>query len=159
MTKGQAERLFPLIEQVLTDADRAYEHLSAIVVATGPGNFTGIRIGVASARGLALALNLPCVGVSVPQALAFAMPGRATAIVDARGGSVYAQEFQDGHPVGDVTLIDRAQIATPEICGNDGHPPPQSFAAVALSIDWQNAARPAPLYVRPPVQEAQSARG
>jgi len=71
MKKGQAERLFPLLEEVLGDVGAVWEELDAIGVGTGPGNFTGIRISVSAARGLALALGVPAIGVSGFEA----MPG------------------------------------------------------------------------------------
>lgn len=63
MTRGQAERLMPLLEECLREADLAWADLTAIGVGIGPGNFTGIRIAVSAARGLALALDIPAVGV------------------------------------------------------------------------------------------------
>ena len=64
MTRGQSERLIPLIESVMQEAGVDYDQLSGLAVTTGPGGFTGVRIGVAAARGLALALDIPAVGVS-----------------------------------------------------------------------------------------------
>jgi tRNA threonylcarbamoyl adenosine modification protein YeaZ len=63
MTRGQAERLMPLLEECLSDAGFGWSDLTAIGVGIGPGNFTGIRIAVSAARGLALALDIPAVGV------------------------------------------------------------------------------------------------
>ncbi|AZV80265.1 tRNA (adenosine(37)-N6)-threonylcarbamoyltransferase complex dimerization subunit type 1 TsaB [Parasedimentitalea marina] len=64
MTRGQAERLMVLLEEVLSEGGAAWADLSAIGVGVGPGNFTGIRIGVSAARGLALGLDIPAVGVT-----------------------------------------------------------------------------------------------
>jgi tRNA threonylcarbamoyl adenosine modification protein YeaZ len=63
MTRGQAERLMPLLEECLSEAGLAWTDLTALGVGIGPGNFTGIRIAVSAARGLALALDVPAVGV------------------------------------------------------------------------------------------------
>ncbi|UWQ80301.1 tRNA (adenosine(37)-N6)-threonylcarbamoyltransferase complex dimerization subunit type 1 TsaB [Leisingera sp. S132] len=63
MTRGQAERLMPLLEEVLSEGGAAWADLDAIGVGIGPGNFTGIRIAVSAARGLALGLEVPAVGV------------------------------------------------------------------------------------------------
>ncbi|MCX8954637.1 tRNA (adenosine(37)-N6)-threonylcarbamoyltransferase complex dimerization subunit type 1 TsaB, partial [Ruegeria sp. NA] len=64
MSRGQAERLMPLLQEVLTEAGCVWADLDAIGVGIGPGNFTGIRISVSAARGLALGLGVPAVGVS-----------------------------------------------------------------------------------------------
>ena len=64
MTRGQAERLMGLLEELLRDGGTTWQDLTAIGVGVGPGNFTGIRIGVSAARGLALGLNIPAVGVT-----------------------------------------------------------------------------------------------
>ncbi|CUH99057.1 tRNA (adenosine(37)-N6)-threonylcarbamoyltransferase complex dimerization subunit type 1 TsaB [Leisingera aquaemixtae] len=63
MTRGQAERLMPLLEEVLAEGGTGWQDLDALGVGIGPGNFTGIRIAVSAARGLALGLEIPAVGV------------------------------------------------------------------------------------------------
>lgn len=62
--RGHAERLLPLIEERLAAAGRSYKDLERIAVTTGPGTFTGLRIGLSVARGLALQADIPCVGVT-----------------------------------------------------------------------------------------------
>ena len=64
MKKGQAEHLMPMIEEVMAEAGFPLHELDAIAVGVGPGNFTGIRIGVSAARGLALALGKPAIGIT-----------------------------------------------------------------------------------------------
>lgn len=64
MARGQAEHLMPMLEEVLAAAGIGWHNLDAIGVGTGPGNFTGIRISVSAARGLALGLGIPAVGVT-----------------------------------------------------------------------------------------------
>lgn len=64
MARGQVERLVPLMEEILQDHGAVFEEVEAIGVGIGPGNFTGIRISVATARGLALGLGIPAIGVS-----------------------------------------------------------------------------------------------
>lgn len=71
MTRGQDARLARLCEEILDEAGFSYKDLERIAVVTGPGSFTGVRVGVAFARGLALALDIPCVGVTSLEA---AMP-------------------------------------------------------------------------------------
>ena len=64
MGRGQAERLMPLLEEVLHRGGAGWSDLTRIGVGTGPGNFTGIRISVSAARGLSLSLGIPAVGIS-----------------------------------------------------------------------------------------------
>ncbi|MEM9784150.1 MAG: tRNA (adenosine(37)-N6)-threonylcarbamoyltransferase complex dimerization subunit type 1 TsaB [Pseudomonadota bacterium] len=70
MERGHAERLFPLIEAVLQQAGAAVQDLKRIAVCTGPGSFTGLRIGVAAARGLALGRGVPAIGITRFEAVA-----------------------------------------------------------------------------------------
>ncbi|MDN5787726.1 tRNA (adenosine(37)-N6)-threonylcarbamoyltransferase complex dimerization subunit type 1 TsaB [Pseudorhodobacter sp.] len=93
MAKGQAERLVPLLEEVLASAVFGWRDLGAIAVGVGPGNFTGIRIAVAAARGLALGLNIPAIGVTQFEALAHGQPRPLLVVEDARRGMVYVQGF------------------------------------------------------------------
>jgi tRNA threonylcarbamoyladenosine biosynthesis protein TsaB len=93
MQKGQAERLMPMLEEVLAEGGFAWRDLKALAVGTGPGNFTGVRIAVAAARGLALGLGIPAVGVTRLEALAYGLPRPVTVIEDARRGEVYVQDF------------------------------------------------------------------
>ena len=72
MTRGQAERLMPMLEEVLTEGGTAWDRLDAIAVGVGPGNFTGIRIAVAAARGLAMSLEIPAIGISLFEVRSYA---------------------------------------------------------------------------------------
>jgi tRNA threonylcarbamoyladenosine biosynthesis protein TsaB len=99
-TRGHAEVLAPMIEKVMADAAVAFDGLDRIAVTTGPGTFTGVRIGVATARGIAVASGLPVIGVTTLEAVAAgavkhcATRDRAIAAVfDARRGEVYVQCF------------------------------------------------------------------
>ncbi len=96
MDTGQAERLLPLCEALLAEAGLAWRDVAAIAVGTGPGNFTGVRIAVAAARGLALGLGIPAIGVTRLQALAHGHDLPVTAVADARRGEVYVQLLPDG---------------------------------------------------------------
>jgi tRNA threonylcarbamoyladenosine biosynthesis protein TsaB len=97
MDKGQAEQLMPMLEKMLSDQGLAWADLTAIAVGTGPGNFTGVRIAVAAARGLALGLGIPAIGVTRLEALAYGLPRPVTVVEDARRGEVYVQTFDDGN--------------------------------------------------------------
>ena len=74
MARGQAERLMPLLEDVLAEGGVRWRDMAALAVLTGPGNFTGIRISVAAARGLAMALGVPAIGVTAFEALGVGLP-------------------------------------------------------------------------------------
>ncbi len=92
--KGHAEHLMAVIADALADAGVTYADIGLVAVAVGPGSFTGIRVGVAAARGLALALKVPSAGVTTLDALAFdarqAFPGREVlAAIDARRDQIY----------------------------------------------------------------------
>lgn len=96
MGRGQAERLMPLLEEVLAEAGKNWSDLDAIGVGTGPGNFTGIRISVSAARGLALGLGIPAVGVTTLDALGLDA-GFVVTSVQAPRDQIYSQ-FPDGTP-------------------------------------------------------------
>lgn len=82
--KGHAEHLMAVITDALNVGGVGYADLGAIAVSTGPGSFTGVRVGVSTARGLALALKIPAVGVTTLEALAGEagekFPGRAVLV-------------------------------------------------------------------------------
>jgi tRNA threonylcarbamoyl adenosine modification protein YeaZ len=168
MAKGQAERLMPLIAEVLEAGGAAPRDLDAIGVGIGPGNFTGVRIAVSAARGLALALGIPAVGVSRLEALAFGLPRPLAVVEDARRGEVYVQAFDA--PGADAPLLlnltdlphvltsprvtgSGAALAADAVPGLDVLAPAMPLAEAIARIAagrWQDAdlPRPAPLYLR-----------
>lgn len=95
--RTHAERLLPAVDQVLRDASLSPRDLDALAVTRGPGSFTGLRIALATAKGLAYALDRPVVGVSTLDALAFGVAGWADFVcplIDARRGEAYAAVYQ-----------------------------------------------------------------
>ncbi len=98
--RSLAERLVPMIEEALTQADLTYQDMDRVVVTNGPGTFVGLRIGVATARSIAVAAGIPAVGVTSLAALAQnladeAMQGDTIAVcIDARRGEVFLQVFE-----------------------------------------------------------------
>jgi len=140
MAKGQAERLLPLLEEVLASADKTWADLDRLAVCTGPGNFTGVRIAVAAARGLALGLNIPAIGVTVLEARAHALPRPLVVAMDARRGAFYVQTFGPESPA-------RLSDIIPE---GPQHPPlfplAEAIARVAATRDPDGP--PSPFYLR-----------
>ena len=98
MSKGQAERLAPLLSELLAEAGHDWRDLALIGVGTGPGNFTGIRIAVSFARGLALSLGIPAIGVGAAEALAQGQPRPCRILIPARGDEVIWQDFGEIGP-------------------------------------------------------------
>lgn len=99
MRRGHAERLVPMIEAVMAEGSLAYGDLDCLAVTRGPGGFTGVRIGLATARALALACGCPLVGVSnflvlAATARADAPPdGSLAVVIDAKRHDLYVQAF------------------------------------------------------------------
>ena len=96
MARGHQERLAPMARQVMAQAGLAFDRLDRIAVTVGPGSFTGLRVGVAFAKGLALALDKPAVGIGTLEALAAEAAGLVFPAIDARRGQLYLQAFEDG---------------------------------------------------------------
>ncbi len=102
LERGHAEALMPMVEAVRAQAGLAYDQLDRLAVTVGPGTFTGLRIGLAAARGLSLATGLPLAGVTTLEAVAAEAEQRLAdaapilAVLDARRGQVYAQAFGPG---------------------------------------------------------------
>ncbi len=95
-----SETLMPMLADMLRLSGTDKESLDAIAVSAGPGSFTGLRIGAATAKGLALGLDLPIISVSTLESLAFNLCNAEGAVVcpimDARRGQVYRAAFQNG---------------------------------------------------------------
>ena len=96
MARGHQEALAPLVERVAAQAGLAFTDLDRIGVTVGPGSFTGLRVGLAFAKGLGAALERPVTGVSALAALAEPHGGLVFSAIDARRGQVYLQAFSDG---------------------------------------------------------------
>ena len=108
MARGHAEALMPMVVDALETARVEPEALDLIAVTIGPGAFTGVRIGLAAARGLALATRRPCFGVTTFEAILHAVPARERTVesiaivLETKRGDVYVQVFAcDGSPIGD----------------------------------------------------------
>lgn len=99
--------LSPLVDSLLTRLELSAEDFDLFAVSNGPGSFTGLRIGLSMVKGMAFAVNKPCVGVSTLLSLAynlFPFKGEVCAVLDARASQVYAARFLlDGEKVTRLT--------------------------------------------------------
>lgn len=169
MSKGQAERLFPLLEELMTEHRVTWENLEGIGVGIGPGNFTGIRLSVSAARGLAVSLGRPAIGVSMFEALTFGYDAPVLCSLDARRDRVYAQLLNDTpmtpvhchfddvplpSPKAEAAVIGhRAQELADRTGGvvlQPAYPLAEAIARKAVSrLDKAQGPAPAPLYIKP----------
>lgn len=113
ISSTHSERLLPALEKLLEDAGLRAADLGVISTVVGPGSFTGLRIGVATAKGLSYALNLPAVGVTTLEAFGWQFkywPGVVIPLIDARRNRVYWQAFKGGEPLSEPTQGDLADV-------------------------------------------------
>jgi tRNA threonylcarbamoyladenosine biosynthesis protein TsaB len=177
MAKGQAEHLMPMLQSVLKSQNTALDDLDAIAVGIGPGNFTGIRISVSAARGLALALGIPAIGVSTFEVMrdpaGLGAHAAELVCVEAPKGSAFVQLFRYGKPQSNPRQIDPAAppdtltMANLTVRGFQAQQIAAHFGAefteavlvdvatrIARCAEWRSvsqnepASRPVPLYVR-----------
>src|SRR5215472_950870 len=118
MERGQAEALMPMVAAVLEEAALAITALDLIAVTVGPGAFTGVRIGIAAARGLSLASGVPALGISSFLAAAAQAPieerlGRPLLVaLDSRRAEFFVEMFGvDDTPLGPGALLSAGEIA------------------------------------------------
>lgn len=177
MPRGQSEALIPMVQAVMAEAGLDFPALDLIAVTVGPGAFTGLRIGLAAARALALAADLPCLGVTTLEAVAMAAgPGSAPLLVvlETKRSDLYVQLFgPDGAPLdeprarppedlagltgplrlaGDGAERARALLPAAVVLDVPGEPDAAVVAAIAAGR-WREGDRPpppSPLYLRPP---------
>ena len=113
------ERLLPSIDRVLRDAGKTLSQVEGISVATGPGSFTGLRIGLSTAKGLAVAAGKPVIGVSTLEAMAWTLPfcvHQICPILDARKGEIYCALFRhEGDRL--IRLMDEAALSPDLLVG------------------------------------------
>jgi len=145
MQRGHAEALMPLIARVLDRAQLIFAELDRIAVTTGPGSFTGLRVGISAARGIALASGKPAVGLST--LAAYAAPFIAAddtlpvvAAIDARHDHVYLQVFGPG---GRTIVTPRlVSVADARRMALTGGPRIVGTAANIMAANWPGGERP-----------------
>lgn len=143
--KTHSERLLPLIAEMLRAIGLAPGDLGGVAVAVGPGSFTGLRIGVVTARALGQALHLPLAGISTLAGLAAQFshfPGLISPILDARRNQVYNAVFRPGERLERVTadralslnelLLELAVYGMPVLFAGDGVPVHREAITAAL---------------------------
>lgn len=147
MARGQAERLMPMMDELLAQVGLTWQSLDAIGVGVGPGNFTGIRISVAAARGLGLGLGVPVIGISGFEAAANGV--ETASAIDGPRNRVYLNrpgETPQLHALEDVG--DLANLA--RLPSGDKHAERIARLALARLLKDPEAGkdRPAPLYIK-----------
>ena len=107
-----SETLLPQVEGVIKFAD-AFNHLDAVAVSLGAGSFTGLRIGLATAKAVAYAWNLKIIGVPTLQALAYNFPSaKVLPLIDAQKNRAYCQLFEKNVPLSDLEVKPIAEAVT-----------------------------------------------
>ena len=163
-----------MLAEAMAAASVTFSQIDRVGVTVGPGSFTGLRVGLAFAKGLAIARGVPCVGVGVLEALAASAgdQGRVLAAVDAKRAQVYLQLFEDSQATGEPEAVlladvpswmkDRGGVCELTIVGSGAPllagampvarlfalaaPDPVAIARVALGAPGD----PRPIYLRAP---------
>ncbi|SCX06074.1 UGMP family protein [Agrobacterium sp. DSM 25558] len=178
--KGHAELLMGIIDGALQQASLALKDVERIAVTIGPGSFTGIRVGVAAARGFALSLGIEAVGITTLETLAahyhMQNPGLPVAVgLDAKRDEAYLQTFAaDGSTLSEAALLSLDETkavlagfagtiigsASPLFVGGETGSGPDRFAIATVARlgaqKPQGMPKPAPLYLRGPDAKPQS---
>ncbi|WP_417668335.1 tRNA (adenosine(37)-N6)-threonylcarbamoyltransferase complex dimerization subunit type 1 TsaB [Roseibium sp.] len=177
--RGHAEKLMAMIGEVMAESSTAFTDLDRVVVTTGPGSFTGLRVGLSVAKGFGLVLEKPVVGITTLAAIARAMAARGLdgpvlVALTGKADEVYCQLFDDaGEPLEDAAVRKLGTLSghipagtclagsaaskvaealegrTAEVLCEAGFPAIADVAHLGLTADPKSAIA-APLYLRPP---------
>lgn len=177
MDRGQAEALAPLIAACMKEADVTFDAVARVAVTVGPGSFTGVRVGLAAARGFGLALAVPVIGLTTGEVLQSGAAPHGTVIsaIDTKRGDLYAEAFAaDGTRLSDAVVLTHDAVATwatawpgpltlvgdgaasakaalPDAHVDDTRTLPDAAVLAALAaVRTPHPEGPLPLYVRPP---------
>jgi tRNA threonylcarbamoyladenosine biosynthesis protein TsaB len=110
MERGHQERLAPMAAEVMAGGSVSFRDVGKIAVTIGPGSFTGLRVGLAFAKGLHMATGAPLAGIGTLAALAASdgIGGLSAGVIDARRSMVYLQSFEDGRPLCEPAAVPAA---------------------------------------------------
>lgn len=150
MLHGQAEALLPMLAEAMAEAGVDYAAVRAVAVTAGPGSFTGLRVGLAAAQGLGLAIGCPVVAVSSFAAWAAEAGGAVRVVLDTRRGDAFVQDFDAaGRAAGEPFLGPAAQAQAPGAVGDlAGGVAPGLAAVFAAARRPEARRRPLPIYLR-----------
>ncbi|MBX9921299.1 MAG: tRNA (adenosine(37)-N6)-threonylcarbamoyltransferase complex dimerization subunit type 1 TsaB [Mycolicibacterium frederiksbergense] len=172
--RAHAERLTPNVVAALADSGKTMADLEAVVVGCGPGPFTGLRVGMATAAAYGQALGIPVHGVCTLDAIARATRGEVLVITDARRREVYWARYRDGVRVAGPAVDAAAEVnadgvqavaGSPALAASFGLPVigpeyPTAAELVAAVPDWRQEPEPlVPLYLRRPDAKTLVERG
>lgn len=160
-TSLQAKRLIIMVEEALSKSSTKYSELSSVACTVGPGSFTGIRIGLASARAIGFAANIPVMGFSALEVMAYGAisqsPGKnVVSILNAGKGEIVYQYFtselkaKSSPALGKMEDIDKSMIIA-GLGGTNNITFPRADFLAGLAANYPgHAVEPLPYYVRPP---------
>ncbi|MDR2000449.1 MAG: tRNA (adenosine(37)-N6)-threonylcarbamoyltransferase complex dimerization subunit type 1 TsaB [Zoogloeaceae bacterium] len=138
LPNGSSEWLLPNVHSLLAEADISLTALDGIAFGAGPGSFTGLRLAAGCAQGLAYGLDLPVLGISTLEALAFASgEPRVYACLDARMNEVYVAAFENG-----------VEVMTPIVCPPEEAPVPEGAGWIACGDGFAHYANRLPRFER-----------
>ncbi len=175
MQRGHQERLAPMVEAIVRRGQVDFDSLDRIGVTVGPGSFTGLRVGLAFAKAMSLALDIPCIGVNSLEALAAGRSGFVAAAIAAKGEQLYLQVFLDGTALmapdvldisvaiarvielwsgSEAALVGSGAAHLANVLPGAARPETETadICALAHLIEGRpsSTSRPRPLYLRPP---------
>lgn len=148
MLHGQAEALLPMVEAGVVEAGVGYAAVRAVVATAGPGSFTGLRVGLAAAQGLGLAIGCPVLAVSSFAAWAMGAGGAVRVALDTRRGDAFVQDFDaDGRAAG-APFLGAAELAPGTVGDLAGGVAPPLEGVFAAALRPEHRRPPLPIYLR-----------